>query len=136
VVSPDERGAGVDDHREMSAVPDPLTVRPSGPETVDRAEVVALDAVGAVVGRATLSRLYGSRGELEFELAPNMTVALALVDAMDRAARTRGLARLELDLTAASERVVAALRRWRDVSDERRGLRPYLTWPTTPQVNP
>jgi hypothetical protein len=120
----------------MSAVPDPLTVRPSGPETVDRAEVVALDAVGAVVGRATLSRLYGSRGELEFELAPNTTVALALVDAMDRAARTRGLARLELDLTVASERVVAALRRWRDVSDERRGLRPYLTWPTTPQVNP
>lgn len=119
----------------MSAVPDPLTVRPSGPETVDRAEVVALDAVGAVVGRATLSRLYGSRGELDFEHAPTTTVALALVDAIEREARTRGLARLELDATAASERVVAALRRWRDVSDEPRGFRRYLTWPTTPQVS-
>jgi hypothetical protein len=117
----------------MSAVPDPLTVRPSGPETIDRAEVVALDAIGAIVGRATLSRLYGSRGELAFEHAPTTTVALALVDAVEGEARTRGLSRLELDATAASERVVAALRRWRDVSDERRGLRSYLTWPTTPE---
>lgn len=117
----------------MSAVPDPLTVRPSGPETIDRAEVVALDAIGAVVGRATLSRLYGSRGELAFEHLSTTTVALALVDAVEGEARTRGLARLEVDATAASERVVAALRRWRDVSDERRGLRPYLTWPTTPE---
>jgi hypothetical protein len=116
----------------MSAVPDPLTVRPSGPETVDRAEVVALDATGAIVGRATLSRLYGSRGELAFEHAPTTTVALALVDAMEREARTRGLARLELEATSASERVVATLRRWRDVSDELRGIRVYLTWPTTP----
>jgi hypothetical protein len=119
----------------MSAMPDPLTVRPSGPETVDRAEVVALDTVGAVVGRATLSRLYGSRGELGFENAPTTTVALALVDAIEREARTRGLARLELDATAASDRVIAALRRWRDVTDERRGFRLYLTWPTTPQVS-
>jgi hypothetical protein len=119
----------------MSAVPDPLTVRPSGPETVDRAEVVALDAIGAVVGRATLSRLYGSRGELELELAPNTTVALVLVDAIEREARTRGLARLELDATSAPEYVAAALRRWRSVSDEWRGLRAYLTWPTTPMVN-
>jgi hypothetical protein len=118
----------------MSAVSDPLTVRPSGPETIDRAEVVALDAGGTVVGRATLSRLYGSRGELAFQSAPSTAVALALVDAIEREARTRGLARLELAATAASARVVAALRRWRDVSDERRGLRPYLTWPTTPEV--
>jgi hypothetical protein len=117
----------------MSAVPDPLTIRPSGPETVDRAEVVALDAIGAVVGRATLCRLYGSRGELAFDHAPSTSVALALVDAIEREAHTRGLARLELDATAASERVLAALRRWRDVSDERRGFRPYLTWPTTPK---
>jgi sulfide:quinone oxidoreductase len=41
----------------MSCAPQPLTVRPSAPETVDRAEVVALDRSGAVVGRATLSRL-------------------------------------------------------------------------------
>jgi hypothetical protein len=116
-------------------MPDPLTVRPSGPETVDRAEVVALDAVGAVVGRATLSRLYGSRGELTFEDAPSTTVALALVDAIEREARTRGLARLELDASTASERVVAALHRWRDVSDERRGFRRYLTWPTIPQAS-
>jgi hypothetical protein len=117
----------------MSAMPDPLTVRPAGPETVDRAEVVALDTVGAVVGRATLSRLYGSRGEFGFENAPTTTVALALVDAIEREARTRGLARLELDATAASDRVIAALRRWRDVTDERRGVRRYLTWHTTPE---
>jgi hypothetical protein len=109
-----------------------MIVRPTGPETIDRSAVVAVDGVGAVVGRATLSRLYGSRGELELELAPNTTVALALVDAIEREAHTRGLARLELDASNASERVVAALRRWRPVSDERRGLRPYLTWPTTP----
>jgi hypothetical protein len=119
----------------MSAVPDPLTVRPSGPETVDRAEVVALDAAGAVVGRATLSRLYGSRGELALALAPSTSVALALIGAIEREALTRGLGRLELEATAASERVVAALRGWRHVSDERRGLRPYLTWPTTPEVS-
>ena len=116
----------------MSAVPVPLTVRPSGAETVDRAEVVALDATGAVVGRATLSRLYGSRAELDLELAPTTTVALALVDAIERAAQSRGIARVELDATVASERVVCALRRWREVSDERRGIRVYLTWPTTP----
>jgi hypothetical protein len=116
-------------------MPDPLTVRPSGPETVDRAEIVALDAVGAVVGRATLSRLYGSRGELALEDAPTTTAALALVDAIEREARTRGLARLELDTSTASERVVAALCRWRDVSDERRGFRRYLTWPTIPQAS-
>src|SRR3954447_22922611 len=119
----------------MSCAPEPLTVRPSAPETVDRAEVVALDRSGAVVGRATLSRLYGSRGELALDLAPSTSVALALVDAIEREARTRGLARLELEATAASERVLAALRRWRPVSDERRGLRPYLTWPTTTLVN-
>jgi hypothetical protein len=116
----------------MSAVPSPLTVQPSGPETLDRAAVVVLDAIGAVVGRATLARLYGSRGEIEVELAPTDTVALALIDAMEREARTRGLACLELDAGAASERVAAALRRWRTVSCEIRGVRPYLTWPTTP----
>jgi hypothetical protein len=117
----------------MSVVADPLTIRPSGAETVDRAEVVALDVIGTVVGRATLCRLYGSRGELTFEHAPSTSVALALVDAIEREAHTRGLARLELDATAASERVVAALRRWRPVTDERRGHRLHLTWPTTPK---
>ena len=120
----------------MSAVPDPLTIRPSGPETVDRAEVVALDHAGAVVGRATLSRLYGSRGELALTLAPTTGVALTLVDAMEREALTRGLARLELDASAASERVLAALRGWRPVTEERRGYRIHLTWPTTQDVNP
>jgi hypothetical protein len=132
VVRPDGGRALTGDHLDMSAVPEPLTVRPSGPDTVDRAAVVALDGAGAVAGRATLSRLYGSRGELSFERAPTTAVALALVDAMEREARVRGLARLELDATAASERVVAALRRWREVNDELRGFRLYLTWPTTP----
>ena len=116
----------------MSALPDPLAVRPTGPETIDRAQVVALDGAGAVVGRATLSRLYGSRGEVELELAPTTAVALALVDAIEHAARSRGLARLELDASGAAERVIGALRRRRTVSDERRGVRLFLTWPTTP----
>jgi hypothetical protein len=133
--SPDEQSAPTDDHRSMSAAPEPLTVRASGPESLDRVEVVALDAIGSVVGHATLSRLYGSRAELELALAPTTTVALALVDAMEREAHARGLSRLELDATAPSERVLAALRRWRAVSDERRGRRPYLTWPTTPRAN-
>jgi hypothetical protein len=132
VVRPDGGRALTGDDLDMSAVPEPVTVHPSGPDTVDRAEVAALDAAGAVVGRASLSRLYGSRGELSFDEAPTTAVALALVDAIEREARTRGLARLELDATAASERVVAAMRRWRDVNDELRGFRLYLTWPTTP----
>ena len=112
-------------------MPDPLTVRPAGTETVDRSDVIARDGAGAVVGRATLSRLYGSRGELELELAPTTTVALALVDAIEQSARSRGLARLEIDANEAAELVVAVLRRWRVVSEERRGLRLFLTWPTT-----
>jgi hypothetical protein len=119
----------------MSCAPEPLTVRPSAPETVDRAEVVALDHAGAVVGRATLSRLYGSRAELALALVPSASVALALIDAMEREARTRGLARLELDAGAASERILAALRRWRPVTEERRGHRLHLTWPTTTRLN-
>jgi hypothetical protein len=132
VVTPDGRLRGIGDHGDMSAVPDSLAVHPSGTETIDRAEVIALDRGGAVVGRATLWRLYGSRGELDLELAPTTAVALALVDAIENAASSRGLARLELDANGASERVIAALRRWRAVSDERRGLRLFLTWPTTP----
>jgi hypothetical protein len=120
----------------MSAMPDTLTVHPAAPVTVDRAEVVALDAVGAVVGRATLRRLYGSRAELTIEDAPTTSVALALVDAMEREAQLRGLARLELAMAAGSERVIAALRRWRDVTTESRGRHAYLTWPTTPKVTP
>jgi hypothetical protein len=113
-----------------------LTVHAAGPETLDRAEVVARDAVGTVVGRATLSRLYGARGELTFEDAPTASVALALVDAIEREAQLRGLARLELAVIAGSERVVAALRRWRDVTTEPRGRHIYLTWPTNLEVTP
>jgi len=119
----------------MSAAADPLVVRPTGPELLDRAEVVAIDAIGAIVGRASLERLYGSRGALELELAPTTTVALALVDSMERQARARGLAQLELDPGHASPRVVAALHHSRDVSDEPRGSRVYLTWSTNPKVS-
>jgi len=49
---------------------------------------------------------------------------------MERQARARGLAQLELDVGHASPNVVAALHRWRNVSDEPRGSRVYLTWPT------
>jgi hypothetical protein len=118
------------------AATDPLSVRRSGRETLDRAEVVAIDAIGAVVGRAALSRLYGSRAALELELAPTTTVALALVGSMEGEALARGLGRLELDASGASPGVVAALRRRRPVTDERRGHRLHLTWPTTPRGNP
>ena len=81
----------------MSALPDPVVVRPSGPETLDRAAVVAVDGDGSIVGRATLSRLYGPRAEIHLELAPTTTITLALIDALEREARTRRLVRLELD---------------------------------------
>jgi hypothetical protein len=115
----------------MSAVPDPIVVRPSDPETLDRAAVTAIDDAGSVVGRATLSRLYGLRAEIELEQALFPTVALALIDALEREARKRGLVRLELDPARLSDAVVAALCRWRPVTNELRGSHPYLTWPTT-----
>ncbi|MGZ4270114.1 MAG: hypothetical protein ACXVFT_14725 [Solirubrobacteraceae bacterium] len=116
----------------MSAVPDPVAVRASEPETLDRAAVVALDGDGSIVGRATLSRLYGPRAEVRIELAPTTTITLALIDALEREARKRGLVRLELDAVALSDSSVAALRRWRPVADEVRASHQYLTWSTTP----
>ena len=84
----------------MSAAPDPLLVRASDPETLDRAAVVAVDANGSIVGRATLARLYGLRAEIQLELAPSTTITLALIDALEREARRRRLVRLELDAAA------------------------------------
>lgn len=116
----------------MSAVPDPVVVRPSEPETLDHAAVVAVDGDGSIVGRATLSRLYGLRAEIRLELAPSATVTLALIDALEREARKRRLVRLELDTVDVSDSVIAALRRWRPVATELRASRRYLTWSTTP----
>jgi hypothetical protein len=116
----------------MSALSDPVAVRLSDPETLDHAAVVALGADGSIVGRATLSRLYGLRAEIQLELAPSTTVALALVDALEREARKRRIVRLEVDAVGLSESVVAALRRWRPVAAELRSTHLYLTWPTTP----
>ena len=116
----------------MSAVPDPVLVRSSQPETLDRATVVAADANGSIVGRAALSRLYGMRGQVDLELAPTTTVTLALIDALEREARKRGLVRLELDRAVLSDSNVAALRRWRPTADEVRASHSYLTWSTTP----
>jgi hypothetical protein len=115
----------------MSAVLDPVVVRPSEPETLDRAAVVAVDGGGSIVGRATLSRLYGLRAEIQLELARSATVALVLVDALEREAHNRRIVRLELDAAHLPEPVVAAIRRWRPVTDERRATHLYLTWPTT-----
>ncbi|HEX6695540.1 MAG TPA: hypothetical protein VF080_02055 [Solirubrobacteraceae bacterium] len=115
----------------MSAAPDPVLVRPSEPETLDRATVVAVDRDGSIVGRATLSRLYGLRAEIQIELAPTTTIALALIDGLEREARKRRLVRLELDAHALPESTTAVLRRWRPMADERRGPYAYLTWPTT-----
>jgi hypothetical protein len=116
----------------MSAVPDSVVVRPSDPETLDHAAVAAVDGDGSIVGRATLSRLYGLRAEMMLELAPCATITLALVDALEREARKRRLVRLELDAVGLSQPVLAALRRWRPVANELRGSHLYLTWPTTP----
>jgi hypothetical protein len=118
-------------HRSMTTVPDPVVVRRSEPETLDHAAVVAVDANGSIVGRAALSRLYGLRGEIQLEIAPSTTIALALVDALEREARTRGLVRVELDAVPLSDSLVAAVRRWRPVADEIRTSHLYLTWPTT-----
>jgi hypothetical protein len=115
----------------MSASPDPLLVRPSGPATLDRTSFVAVDAVGTIVGRATLARLYGSRGELQLELARTGTVALALVGAVERAARERGLAQLELNASETADCLVAAIRHARPTRDEQLGGDLQVTWPTT-----
>ena len=119
----------------MSALSEPLSVRLADPETLDRAAVVAVDANGSIVGRATLARLYGLRAEIVIDLAPSTTVALALVDALEREARKRRLVRLEVDASGLSESIVVALRRWRPVAAELRATNLYLTWPTT-LVNP
>jgi hypothetical protein len=115
----------------MCVGPDPLQVRPSGPVTLDRMSVVAVDGRGAIVGRATLSRMYGSRGELQLELARTGSVTLALVEAIERAARERGLAWLELNASQTSERLVAALRHARPTRDEQFGSDVWMIWPTT-----
>jgi hypothetical protein len=115
----------------MSAVPDPVVVRASEPDTLDDAAVVALDRDGATVGRATLSRLYGLRAEVRIDLAPTTTITLVLIDALEREARKRSIVRLELDAAALSDSTVAALRRWRPLTDEIRASHAYLTWPTT-----
>jgi hypothetical protein len=116
----------------MTPAPAPLLVRPTGPVTVDRASVVAMDAMGTVVGRATLSRTYGACAELQLELAHTGTVALTLIDAIERAARERGLVRLELDASTTADRLVSALRRARPTQDEQRGADLRVTWTTTP----
>ena len=115
----------------MTAVTNPVVVRPSEPETLDRAAVVAVDAGGSIVGRAALSRLYGLRAEIRLELAPSTPIALALLDALEREARKRGVMRVELDAVELSDSLVAAVRRRRPVADELRTSHLYLTWPTT-----
>ncbi len=91
-----------------------------------------MDAGGAIIGRATLSRMYGARGELQLEPAPSGTVGLALVEAIERAARERGLAQLELNATQTSDRLVAALRHARPTGEEQFGSNVWMIWPTTP----
>lgn len=123
--------------RRSCAPADPVLVRPAEPTTRDRASVVALGADGAIVGRATLSRLYGARGEVQLELAPTSAIALALIDKLEGSARGRGLARVELDPKHLSDDVIAALRRSRPTCDDHRSAhQPFgedlpLTWPIT-----
>ena len=115
----------------MSALPASIAVRASEPGTPDDAAVVALDGDGSIVGRGTLTRLYGLRAEVRIDIAPTTTITLTLIDALEREARTRGLERLELNAVALSDSTVAALRQWRPIADELRASHPYLTWSTT-----
>jgi hypothetical protein len=109
-----------------------IAVRPSQPETLDRAAVVAVDGDSSIVGRATPSRLYGLRAEIEVELTTSDAVTIALIDALEQEARRRRLVRLELAARSVSGAIADAVRQGRDAADERRGDLPYLTWPTTP----
>ena len=114
-----------------SAAPDAVLVRASDPATADHASVVALGADGAIVGRATMSRLYGARGALQLELAPTTAIALALIETLEDGARARGLAQLELDPEHVPTGTIQALRRSRPTHQRRRGTHLHLTWPTT-----
>jgi hypothetical protein len=111
--------------------PDPVLVRAAEPTTVDCASVVALGADGAIVGRATMARLYGARGAVQLELAPTTAIALALIDALEGSARARGLAQLELDPGHVPTGAIEALRRSRPTHERARGTHLHLTWPTT-----
>ena len=119
------------DTHTTSPPPDAVLVRASDPATADHASVVALGADGAIVGRATLSRLYGARGELQLELAPTTAIALALIDTLEDGARARGVAELELDPGHAPAGAIQALRRSRPTHPRQRGDHLHLTWPTT-----
>jgi hypothetical protein len=116
----------------MIATTERPIVRPSEPSTLDRAAVVAGDRKGSIVGRATLSRLYGLRAEIDVELTTSDTVTIALIDALEQEARRRRLLRLELAARSVSRAIADVLRQRREAADERRGDLPYLTWPTTP----
>jgi hypothetical protein len=119
------------DTHTTSAPPDAVRVRAADPATADHAAAVALDADGAIVGRATMSRLYGARAALALELAPTTAIALALIDTLEDGARTRGLAQLELDPEHVPTGTIRALRRSRPTHERRRGGHLHLTWPTT-----
>jgi hypothetical protein len=115
----------------MAAVANEIVIRASEPTTLDCAAVAAVDGDGWIVGRATLSRLYGLRAEIQLDLASSDAVTLALIDALEQEACRRRLVRLELPARSVSPAVAGALWRTRPVSDARRRDVPYLTWPTT-----
>ena len=128
---PDARSDVEAQPRITSPVPDPVLVRAAEPSTVDNASVVALSADGTIVGRATMSRLYGARAELQLELAPTTAIALALIDTLEGSARARGLAQLEIDPGGVPTGAIEALRRSRTTHEALRGTNLHLTWPTT-----
>jgi hypothetical protein len=115
----------------VRAAADVLRLRHADAATVDRACVLALDGDDVVVGRATVSRLYGARGEIRLELATSDEVARCLLDAVEYLALERGIQRLELEARAVSAPLLAALRASRPIRDEQRGTHLHLTWPTT-----
>ena len=99
-------------------------------ESPDGAVAVAL-AGDDVVGRATLTRLYGARAELVLDSPGGDGVNERLLEALEGAAGEHNLRRLELDVGTAPPDFVAAVRRTRLTREEHRGEQVRLTWPTT-----
>jgi hypothetical protein len=115
----------------LSATADVLRLRPGDAANVDWASVIAVDGDDVVVGRATLSRLYGARGEIGLELVPGPAVALRLIESVEHLALERGMQRVELDGSTVSAPLLAAVRASRPTRDEQRGTHVHVTWPTT-----
>ena len=115
----------------MTMIGDELCVTVIGTASADHVTIVAIEGERAV-GHATLDRLYSPRAEVAFHQDGHDVVARALLDALEDAARARGITRLEIDQAGAPASVLLALLT-RGLREERRGDHVYLTWPANRQ---